>query len=357
VIPRPEVFRQSLLRGFTVCARRTLHGLKVGDDAVTGWVTDRGHLGTAFHEFQRRYLSTLAEQDERQMPTQEAVEVMYEVLATLPFALPGETLDELRYLVLGFCDIPWEPRLLRSAMLEEELRAEVECPDGVVRVLKGTPDVLMFDPPAGLVVADAKTGRGRPRGPRTEPEPGEIIEGREYLSDLFQLEVYAYLGMRKFPAVRYVTGREFHLRSGQVRQTRLSREELEHVERKLAVTMMLLDRAIREGEDSDLWGPRPGSHCARQCPVARSCPVPQEMRGDGAIVTVADAAVAAETWAALEGQREALRSQLKAYVEDPVNPVPAVNEVEVIGWKPPTGKGRRFGIWRREDIEMEGEAA
>jgi hypothetical protein len=324
---------------------------------VTGWVTDRGHLGSAFHEFQRRYLATLAEQDERQMPTQEAVEVMYEVVADLPFALPGETLDELRYLVLGFCDIQWDPRLLRTAELETELRADVTCPDGEVRVLKGTPDVLMFDPPAGLVVADAKTGRGRPKGPRQEPEPGEVIEGREYLSDLFQLEVYAYLGMRRYPAVRYVTGREFHLRSGQVRQTRLSRDELEHVERKLAVTMMLLDRAISEGEGSPLWAPRPGAHCVRQCPVARSCPVPAEMRGDGALESVADAAAAAGAWAVLEGQREALRSQLKAYVDDPVNPLPSVNEAEVVGWKPASGKGRRFGLWKREDIETEGEAA
>lgn len=356
MIPRPEVYRQSLLRGFTVCARRTLHGLKVGDNAVVGWVTDRGHLGTAFHEFQRRYLSTLAEQDERQMPTQEAVEVMYEVVAALPFALPGETLDELRYLVLGFCDIQWDPRLLRTAELETELRAEVACPDGEVRVLKGTPDVLMFDPPAGLVVADAKTGRGRPRGPRTEPEPGEVVEGREYLSDLFQLETYAYLGMRKYPAVQYVTGREFHLRSGQVRQTRLSREELEHVERKLAVTMMLLDRAISEGEDSKLWEPRPGSHCVRQCPVARSCPIPKEQRGDGAIESAEDADVAARRWAVLEGEREAIRSQVKAWVEDPANPLPMANEAEVVGWKPPTGKGRRFGLWKREDMEMEDAA-
>jgi hypothetical protein len=216
--------------------------------------------------------------------------------------------------------------------------------------LKGQPDILLADPPDGLVVIDLKTGRGRPKGPRLEPEQGEVVEGREYVSDMFQGETYSLLGLRSYPAAQRVIFREYWLRSGQIRQMTLGRAELEHAERRLAVTMMLVDRAISEGEKSKLWDPRPGSHCTRQCPVSRSCPVPREMRGDGGIVTEAQAHAAARAFAVLGGQREALRKQLHAWVEDPENTVPAVNDREVVRWEPPVGKGRRFGIFPPEGV-------
>jgi hypothetical protein len=347
-LTRPEVYRQSHLRGFTICARRTRADLIAGDDSVRGWVGRAGDLGTAFHVFASVYLDTLKATGHGQMPTQEAIEVLYEVLPQLGFTLPFEQLDELRYLVLGFCDLLWNPKRLLA--IEQRLEAEILCPDGEVRVLKGQPDVLMADPPNGLIVVDFKTGRGRPRGPRVEPEVGEVVEDRKYLSDMFQGDTYSLLALAHYPSAQHVIFRELHLRSGQIRQGRLSREQLEHVERKLAVTMMNLDRAIGEGEDSPLWAPRPGSHCARQCPVARSCPIPAEQRGDGALESPEEAHGAAEALGVLEGQRNALIGQLKAYVEDPSNPLPSVNEETVASWKPPTGKGRRFGLWPRADV-------
>lgn len=354
-LTKPEVYRQSHLRGFTICARRTMHDLLAGDDSVRGWVGRSGDLGTAFHEFAAEYLRTLYRQGYGQMPTQEAVEVMYEVLGRLPFTLPFEQLDDLRYLVLGFCELLWNPK--RILALEERLEAEIACPDGEVRVLKGQPDVLMADPPNALIVIDFKTGRGRPRGPKAEPEVGEVVEDRKYLSDLFQGDTYSLLALKQYPSASHVIFRELHLRSGQIRQGRLSREALEHVERKLAVTMMNLDRAIEGGEESPLWAPRPGAHCARQCPVAESCPVPREMRGDGGIDSRDRADSAAEALGVLEGQRHALISQLKSWVEDPANPLPSVNEETVAGWKPPTGKGRRFGLWPRQDVIESQESA
>jgi hypothetical protein len=309
-LTHPDVYRQSLLNGFTTCARRTKFDLLAGDDATVGWVGHSGQLGTALHAVAREILRTLYRQGETQMPTQEAIEVMYETVARLPFALPFQALDDLRWLTLAFAGLKWQPD--------------------------------------GLVVIDLKTGRGRPKGPRVEPEQGEVVEGREYVSDMFQGETYSLLGLRSYPAAQRVIFREFWLRSGQIRQMTLGRAELEHVERRLAVTMMLVDRAISEGEKSKLWDPRPGSHCTRQCPVSRSCPVPREMRGDGGIVTEAQAHAAARAFAVLGGQREALRKQLYAWVEDPENPVPAVNDREVVDWNPPLGKGRRFGIWPAE---------
>lgn len=358
-ITRPEVFRQSLLQGFTTCPRRTMHSLKVDGDLPTGWVGHTGQLGTAFHAFMEKYLRTLGQQDAEQMSTQEGIECMYEALAELPFVLPWDAYDELRWLVLSFCDYRWNPKLLASADYETELRAEVVCPDGEIRIAKGTPDVLMFDPPTGLLIPDAKSGRGRPKGPRTEPEPGEILEDRKYLSDLFQGETYCFLALRKYPAAQYAVFKEFHIRSGQIRQIRVTRDDLEHIERKLGVLMMRLDEAIGEGEGSKLWSPRPGSHCARQCPVARSCPVPVEQRGEGGIEDDLQANAAAQALAVLEGKRAALLGSLKSRAEDPANSLPRVNEREVYAWKPPTGKGRRFGLHQLADLVStteEGEA-
>lgn len=352
MIERPEVFRQSLLQGFTTCPRRTKHGLLVDSELATGWVGATGDVGRIFHEFMRRYLLAIAAEGEPRMPTQEAIEVLYEVLGEAEVPLPWDSLDDLRWLVLSFCDIGW-PVPLRILALEEPLTAEIECPDGVVRVLKGQPDIVIADPPNGIIIPDAKSGRGRPKGPRVEPEQGEVVEGREYLSDTFQGDVYSYLGLRRYVAAERAIFREFHVRSKQIRQATMGRGALEHVERKLAATMMLLDRAISEGEESPLWRPRPGSHCTRRCPVAVSCPVPREMRGDGSIESPEQADAAARAWSVLEGVREALRGSLKAFVEDPENPVPAANEREVVSWNPPTGRGRRFGIWDRREFETE----
>lgn len=359
-ITRPEVFRQSLVRASTLCMRRTKHDLMVDGDLSYGWVEYAGDLGTAFHAFQFEYLQTLAEHDAPQMPTQEGIEVMYAVLARLPFVLPFEALDDLRLMVLRFCEIKWPPKRLKAADFEVELRADVVCPDGEVRVFKGTPDVLMFDPPHSLLIIDAKSGRGNPRGPRVEPEAGVVVEERKYLSDLFQGDSYSFLGMRRYPSVRSVKFREYHLRSGQVRQGTLVREQLEHVERKLALLMMKLDEAIGEGEDSPLWRPRPGRHCNRQCPVARSCPIPKEMRGDGALETVEDADAAAGRLAVLEGERSAVIGQLKAWVEEPANPLPHANDVEVVRWDPPVKRGegkRKFGLWPAIEMTSESEEA
>jgi hypothetical protein len=350
-------YRQSLLRGSTVCMLRTMKTLTVPENLPLGWVEHYGDLGTAWHAYMKTYFETLATQGEVQMPTQEAVEILYETLVQMPFSLPVDAMDDLRGMALGFCDHKWNPRMLKSAVFEEDIRAGVPCLDGVTRVLKGTPDVLMFDPPHSLLIIDAKSGRGRPKGPRIEPEAGEIVEERKWLSDMFQGDTYSLLGLYAYPSVQRVTFREYHLRSGQVRQSTLSREQLEHVERKLAVLMMQLDRAISEGEDSALWRPRPGSHCARQCPVARSCPIPQEMRGDGAMVSQEDADAGAGRLSVLEGERKALIGQLKAWGEDPMHSLPAANEDEVAGWKPPQGKGRKFGLWKRDDLTDEETAA
>jgi hypothetical protein len=347
-----DVYRQSTLAGFTTCARRTRFALEAGDDSTTGWVGSTGHLGQAFHAFAAEYLRTIWHQGATQMSTQEAVEVAYEQLRLLPFALPHADLRELVGMVVGFCAIEWPIDRYSPETIERRLEMPVECEDGQTRVLKGQPDLVMLDPPDALVIVDYKTGRGRVKGPRQEPKAGEIVEGHQYLSDRghFQGDTYSLLALNEWPAAQIVRFREVYIRSGQIRQMSLSREHLEHVRRRLSLTMELLDRAIEEGPKSELWRPRPGSHCGRKCPVSASCPVPPAMRGAGVIDSVPKANRAAQRLARINGERETLTEALKAWENDPEHPHADVNEFEQYRWGPhddarlAKGNGRTFGI-------------
>jgi hypothetical protein len=74
------------------------------------------------------------------------------------------------------------------------------------------------------------------------------------------------------------------------------------------------------------------------------------MRGDGALASPEDADAAARRWAVLEGERAALRGQLYAWADDPAHRLPLANETHGVGWKPPMGRGRRFGLWPVADL-------
>jgi hypothetical protein len=272
---------------------------------------------------------------------------MYEVLPTLPFALPFEALDELRWLVLGFCDFKWDPK--RILALEEEITVDVECPDGVTRVLKGQPDILLADPPDGLVVIDAKSGRGRPKGPRVEPEAGEVVEGREYLSDLFQGDTYSLLGcaaIRRRSASRSASctcGRARSVRHAGPRGAGACRAQAGGDDDAL-------DRAIERGRGLGVVEAAAGCALRPAVPGGGVVPDPAGDARGRAIASPEQADAAARAWAVLEGTRTALLESIKAWAEDPANPLPRVNEREVYAWNPPLGKGRRFKLWAESDL-------
>lgn len=364
-IPRPDVFRQSLLASFEKCPRRTRFAIEAGEDSTTGWVEASGDLGKAFHAFAAEYFHTLYRQGEQQMATEEAVNVMREVYERGDIVLPADERDALTGMVLGFCEHKWMPE--RILALEKRLTLDVACRDGEIRTLKGTPDMVIADPPHGLLVLDWKSGKGQPKEPRQKPEGGDtVIEGKQYLSERghFQLDTYGLLVLKGVmddggliaPGAQYVTLKEYHLRSRKIRMATLRREELEHIEFEIADHMVKLDRAIFEGEESGLWRPRPGAHCAKQCPVAMSCPVAAEQRGDGAIDSDEQADVTAGVYVVAKAQYTQAASQLKAREEAGNRPGRA-NEREEVRWDPPgsalvKGGGRKFGLYPRVDMAM-----
>jgi hypothetical protein len=342
-------FRQSLLASFEQCPRRAMHGLAIQDDITVGNTGSSADLGSAFHAVAAEMLRILYRQGEEQMPTQEAVEVMYEVLREGPWVLPTRDRHDLRWLVLGFCGYKWRPQDFIA--IERRLFTEVACPDGEIRELGGQPDLLIADPPDGVILADWKTGRGTPKAPRNDRD-AETVTGKQYLSDRghYQLDIYGFLVMRNYPSVNRAILRELHLRSGKIREAVLVRDELEHVERQIADQLMKLDAAITNGSEGDpLWKPRPGEWCARRCPVAASCPVPAEQRGVGALEDESQADAAAGRFVNVDGLRNTLRDQLKAFYEQ-TGHAPRVGDGTALYWREKERGGRSFGVWPVEDI-------
>jgi hypothetical protein len=196
------------------------------------------------------------------------------------------------------------------------------------------------------VIVDYKSGKGKPKAPRSEPD-AELATGKQYLSERghFQLDSYGLLGLRKYPQAKRAILRELHLRSGKTREAVLGREELEHVERQIGLHLMLLDEAralfmAGESETHALLRPRPGSWCARKCPVAASCPVPAEQRGVGALDSDEAADAAAGRYVNVDGLRNTLREQLRTYHEQ-TGRAPLVGDGTAVFWRPkPDGKGR-----------------
>ncbi len=362
---RPTTYRQSLLRSFEVCPRRALHDLRIPGDLSVGNVGSSADLGSAAHAVFGEILATLKREGSsldgsgrrvviEQLSTQEGIEVMYEVLAAGEWVLPAEDRDTLRDFVLWFCSFPkyrFNPGRIIS--LEKRLSLDLLCPDGVTRTLTGQPDVVLSDPPDGLVVVDWKTGRGKPPSPRQMPAEGEPIVGRQYLSEggTYQLDIYGLLvlkgrtedGYQLAPRAQRVTLREAWMRFGETREATLGVDELEHVEREIAIQMMLLDRAIDEGPESGtkLTNPRPGRQCLRSCPVVLSCPIPREQRGDGAIGSADEADGNARDWVKTRADDAAYRSRLKAWHEE-TGHCPEVGDGTVVRWEGEKGS-RKFG--------------
>jgi hypothetical protein len=349
-LPMLTEFRQSTLRAHATCPRRTRAELEAGD-ITTGWSEASADLGTVVHAILAEIMATLARLGEKQMPTEEATVIAWEVYNALPVTLPAKELADMEWMVQSFCKYQWRPE--RTLAIEEPIRVELVCDDGEVRTVKGQPDLVIADPPRGLVCVDHKTGMARPKAPRQVPEDATAVEGKQYLSDvgLFQRQVYGLLLLHRYPSAGYVTLRELALRypDEPPREASLFREELEHVEKAVRSRMMKLDRALREGPDSELWSPRAGKHC-RRCPVGRSCPVPPEMRGDGVIGSQEDADAAAHQFSVAGAQADQAREQSKVWVEAGHAPGRA-NEREELRWGPEPdawkrkGGGRKFGLW------------
>lgn len=318
--------RQSTVTTFAHCPMSALFEIQAGQRHATPLAR-----GTLAHRCQEEILRTLKKQGEDSMPTEEGIVIMREVLAQIDtpsedvLVLPAEEEAALRQFVIRFC-AEWKWNAKQVMGLEVPLSAEITCPDGIVRVLTGTPDVLVAEPPDTIVVVDAKSGLGVPRTPR-DPDPSEP---RRYLTERGQgqLDAYGYLVMREWP-VKRVKLREIHPRVGEERTATLERAELEHVEWRLGNLLMLLDRGLQEGPDSGIWKAVGGTRQCDWCIRKDLCPRPAMERGG--ITDLPMAMEYAQDAVALTAKREQVIKMVKGFVEAEEAPVP-LPDGRVYGW-------------------------
>jgi hypothetical protein len=349
----PFKARQSTLAGLTVCARRTWHDLAAGWDSIRGNVGATGELGRLQHEVCAEILRTLYEQGETEMSTYEAEAIANEVYAQSLIVLPAQCFDDLIWMTLRFVERPIRAdRLLpteNGPAIEQRIDVPIRCPDGVIRILSCQPDAV-FAAADGTtaVVGDFKTSRGKPRTPRQQQQgvADDTAVGFDYLSARghFQAPCYNIAAMFRWPRIQRVIFRESYLRYGLYREFVMDRNGDKHkrFEAMIGAHLMKLERGLSEGADSALWTPRPGSHCAKQCPVARSCGIPAEQRGVGVIENDEMATREAARYMMVDGLRDTLRAALKEYYNATGVPIPVGDTGDALSFG--GGKGSAFEI-------------
>jgi hypothetical protein len=282
---------------------------------------------------------------------------MREVCALGPWVLTAKDYNGdgdqigLVQLVCNFAGKTWK-NPSRFMAIEERISMEIACPDGEVRLLTGTPDLVIADPDTsmpGIVCKDHKTGLAKPVSPQVAPEAGEPIRGAQYLTDgtFTQFAIYSVLAFNEWPrAQRFIGAEQSYRWMGPEREVVITREEAtEHLTPWVAELMMKVDRGHTEGEGSKYAQPRPNAGCNKRCPVKRSCPVPQEQRGLGAISTNEQADREAQRWHVIRALQPELRDALKSYYTE-TGYMPVVSDELVVRWRDkPSGKGRDFGVW------------
>lgn len=341
----PLKFRQSRAKSYVICQRRAV----LDSEWSGGLVGASAELGSAFHAAVAEILRTLRTQGEEQMATQECIEVMREVYAAGSWVLgPGDGTasstgyDMLVQMTLTFADAKWS----RPLAIEDRLSHEVRGPDGVLRMATGTPDAVLYEPP-NLVLFDHKTGLAKPPTPDVIPDDG-TIRGLQYMSGEadFQLVYYGLLALKQWPKAQAITLRERNWRwNSPAREATMTRQDLEHAEPYLGDLLAKMDRGLVEGEGSEFAKPRAGAHCASRCPVSRSCQIPAEQRGLGALDSPEAASAEAERWLLFGTLRKQFRNALVAYHEQTGDPI-IVGGGELKWHAKPSG-GREFAIKER----------
>lgn len=350
--------RQSLLAAFDDCALTS----KFNTELRVGWSTHPQARGQIFHRFAGRCLRELVAQNEREMDVGVALAILNEVLRqedvdrvcptcgtreirpglskrgfracakghrfeTDLVNLPMAQVRELYIAAKKWAhDNVWPIENL--ATVEQRLEAVLEYPSlygPVPRVLTGQIDALFIEGEDNerAVVYDWKDTWGMPA--QTEiSHPG-----------YFQQRFYAWLVMRNFKGIHFVTLREQYPRYSETREATLSRDELDELELELAALAERFDRSYEE----QAHPPSPGKHCA-WCLRPSACPILPEARGEGRITNLEDAKRKAGQWIVAKESAAQLMAALKAFC-DIHGPVPVRH-----------AKGRRMVGFQRSVAEV-----
>jgi hypothetical protein len=269
--------------------------------------------------------------------------------------LPMRELRWLRVLVTRWCE-GGEFNAHRIVAIEERLYMKLKVPDGrggsYERVITGQPDVLVADPPDGIIVPDWKSGwappaklqdEDRDRRDQSSAEKSEKLSDQGYAQQV----VYGALVLANYPAVERVTLREAYIMAGEYREATVHRYQLERVVDIVAAIVSQIDAAFEAGPESPRWIPKAGTHCAI-CPGPRHCPIKD---WEGIPENDEEALLLAREWLVAEHVRKSRTPLLKGWVEHhgPIE-IDHGKGRRAVGWVlNSTGSGRRFVLHEPED--------
>lgn len=362
----PEILRQSSIARFDNCALSFLFELTYPSrnaqrPVPIALMAARGAL---FHRWVAAALTQMRAEGWTEYPVEMGLELLLQVLAQRDVPdddvvhLPMRELKWLRVLVTRWCEGTLRTGFNASRIIsiEERLYMKVPVPDGrgglYERVISGQPDVVVADPPDGIIIPDWKSGWAPPArltGDDVAAHEDASSVKDERLSDqgYAQQVIYGALGLANLPAVNHVTLREAYVMAGEYREATVHRWELERVLDVLGGVIAQIDAAIAAGRRSGRWIPTAGTHCGI-CPSPRNCPIKD---WEGIPETVDEAKLLAREWLVSAEVRKDRLPLLKGWVE-------AHGPIEIdhdkgrreVGWiKNSTGNGRRFAMYEPED--------
>jgi hypothetical protein len=334
-LARFPTVRQSLLASFDACALET----RFETEYRRGWSEHHQGRGRLFHKVAANCLREMHKLGEGKIPVDLALAILDEVIAQddadsecpdcgSEKILPGLTRFMER--TCGDCGALFETEFVNVPRrhiaelvmvtkkwaydndfdidhlidIEKRLQAPVTYSLrglSVERMLTGQLDALFIDPqdPGHAIVLDWKDTWGLP------PKSQVSEEG------FFQQRFYAWLVMRTYRRIDRVTLREFYVRRSVPREATMWRHDLDQLDAEWAALVRKFDRAYEQS----VYVPSPGRHCG-WCPRPGKCPIPVDVRGEGAITTEKRAKAVAATLTVAKSTVRKAETSLKAWVKD-----------------------------------------
>lgn len=354
---KPDPLRQSAIAQFDNCALSALFRELSPDHHSPALAA----LGTLFHRWVAWAIGHMRAHGETEMPIDMGLAKLIEIVAQRDVPdedvvhLPMRDIPWLRICVVKWCQ-GGQFNAARVISIEERLRAVIYVPDGsggfYERVVSGQPDVIVADPPDGVIVVDWKSGWAPPAKLGHEDQTARDIGGsdrEEKLSDqgFAQQVIYGILILQNYPKIQRVTLREAYIRHGEYREATVDRYNLERLTDVVGAVIAQMDAAYDAGPDSERWIPTAGPHCA-MCPAPRRCPL-QEW--EGIPTNLEEAQLLAREWIVAAQVRSDRLPYLKGWVDahGPI-PLPAGKGRREVGWlKNKTGDGRSFKLYEPDD--------
>lgn len=352
----PDPLRQSHIGRFDACAL----SLKFDVTAPTRQPSDVAAVGTLFHRWVARAIREMRANGQTTMPVDHGLSLLLEILAQRDIEpeeivhLPMREIRWLRVCVVKWCEGgPFNAA--RVMAVEERFNGVVYVPDGAgsmyERIITGKPDVVVADPPDGVIVVDWKSGWAPPAklGREDEVAHGGAGDKDEKLTDqgYVQQVIYGILCLQQYPAVNRVTLREAYIRYGEFREATIDRYNLERLTDVLGAVISQVDQAFADGPDSPRWIPSAGPHCAT-CAAPRMCPLKD---WEGIPTTLEEAQLLVREWIVAAEVRKDRAPLAKGWVDEhgPI-PIPNGKGRREVGWlKNKTGEGRSFKLYEPED--------